>query len=501
MKRHRILLAGIFHETHTFVSEITTLADFEIRRGSRLIARRGDASMIDGFLEVAEREGWEVVPVCEYSATPSGTVDQAVLDAFLAELDRGLRDALAAGGLDGVWLALHGAMVATATIDPEGETLALIRSVPGAEDLPVFGVFDLHATFTDKMAANANALVAYRENPHTDARESAVRSAGLLARALREGRLPSMRARRAPVLWAPPGTATADRPMRDLEALARELEAGNPDFRVVNVIAGYAFSDVPDVGVSFSVATVGDPAEADAALDRLVELAVELRELGVTREWDIDEAIVRVKDAPGGPHLIVEPADNIGGGGPGDLTTVLRAFLRHGLENAAVAIADPRALAALEGARRGEMRRIAIGGKSSPLDDGPVELDVTLVSRSDGAFDLEDRHSHSAARGVHVEMGPCAVVTAAGGRITILLTSKKTAPNDLGQWRSQGIPPETLRFIGVKAAVAHRQAYDRIAASSHTVRTPGPCTSDLPGLPYRNIRPGVFPLDPPWRPT
>jgi microcystin degradation protein MlrC len=62
------------------------------------------------------------------------------------------------------------------------------------------------------------------------------------------------------------------------------------------------------------------------------------------------------------------------------------------------------------------------------------------------------------------------------------------------------VQPEALRFIGVKAAVAHRQAYDRIAASSHTVRTPGPCTSDLPSLPYRNIRPGVFPLDPPWRP-
>ena len=495
MGPHRILLAGIFHETHTFVSEVTGMEDFEVRRGPALPARRGDGSMVDGFLEVAEREGWAVVPVCEYAATPSGTVDHAVLDAFLAELEQGLRTGLAEGGLAGVWLALHGAMVTTRSVDPEGDLLARIRAVPGAADLPVFGVFDLHATFTNKMAANADALVAYRNNPHTDARESAVRSADLLARTLRDGRRPVMRARRAPVLWAPPGTGTADRPMRDLEALARRLESENPDFRVVNVVGGYAFSDVPDVGVSFSVATVGDPADAEKALDRLVALAVELRGLGAPDEWDIDDAIARVKDAPGGPHVLVEPADNIGGGAPGDLTVVLRAFLRHGLGGAGVIIADPQAVAALADARPGETRRLLIGGRSSPLDLGPVELDVTFVSRSDGNFDLEDRHSHAAARGVHVAMGPSAVVTAADRRVTILLTSRKTAPFDLGQWRSQGVPPESLRFIGVKAAVAHRQAYDRISASSHTLRTPGPCTSDLKSLPYRRIRPGVFPLE------
>ena len=44
------------------------------------------------------------------------------------------------------------------------------------------------------------------------------------------------------------GTGTADRPMKDLEALARQLEAENADFWVVNVIGGYCFSDVPSAG-------------------------------------------------------------------------------------------------------------------------------------------------------------------------------------------------------------------------------------------------------------
>ena len=50
-------------------------------------------------------------------------------------------------------------------------------------------------------------------------------------------------------------------------------------------------------------------------------------------------------------------------------------------------------------------------------------------------------------------------------------------------------------MIGVKAAVAHRRAYDPIARRSFTVTTPGPCTSDLTRLPYKRVRRPVFPLN------
>jgi microcystin degradation protein MlrC len=493
MTKPRILLAGLFHETHTFVDEITGLDEFTTNRGAAVTARRGDGSTIDGFLEVAEAEGWEVVPVADFSALPSGTADHRVFELFWSELRAGLEAALADGGLDGIWLALHGAMVTTESVDPEGELLARIRKIPGAETLPLFGVFDLHATFTAAMAKNANGLVAYRENPHTDANESAVRSAQLLARALREGVLPHMVARNAPIIWAPTGVGTADRPMRDLEALARQIEAENPEIWTVNVVAGYSFSDIPDAGVAFSVTTTGSDADAKAALDRLENLAIELRELGIPTEWDLDAALTEVKTLSGGPYVIVEPSDNIGGGAPGDCTPVLRGFLRHGITNAAVAIADAAAVRALEGAKPGDKRTLSIGGKGSRLDPGPVELEVSFVSRSDGAFTLEDRNSHLAAmQGIHYNMGPSAVVEANG--IKILLSSRKTPPFDLGQLRSQGIIPEQLSVIGVKAAVAHRRAYDKIAKGSYTVTTPGPCTSALTTLPYQRLRKPVFPI-------
>ena len=96
--------------------------------------------------------------------------------------------------------------------------------------------------------------------------------------------------------------------------------------------------------------------------------------------------------------------------------------------------------------------------------------------------------------GLNVAMGPCAVVRHRG--LTLLLTSRKTPPFDLGQFRSQGIEPRGFAFIGVKAAVAHRRAYDPIAAASYYVDTPGPCSSNLARFSFRRLRRPVFPLDP-----
>ena len=490
MPRPRIFLAGIFHETHTFVTEVTGSRDFAVRRGAALLARKGDGSTIDGFLSVAEEQGWEVLAGPDYTALPSGTVDHAVFEAFWADLCDDLASADATGSIDAVWLSLHGAMVTTECVDAEGELLERLRRRPAIAGIPIFGVLDLHATATQAMAQYANGLVAYRENPHTDAREAAARSAQLLARALRHGVLPRTRSRVAPVLWPPTGTATADRPMRDLQAMARRFEAMHPAVWAINVFAGFAFSDVPDAGVAFSVISTDD-ALADWLLDQLVDEAIRLRDLGHPQEWALDDALTRIGDATGnGPVLVVEPADNIGGGAAGDSTIVLGAFLRHGIDNAAVAIADASAVRALSEAALGETCRLAIGGGSGAIGSSPLLVAATLISRSDGRFTLEDPHSHLAAsQGTSFDMGPSAVLQVNGVRV--LLNSRKTPPFDLGQFRSQGIQPETLRAIGVKAAVAHRQAYDKIACASYTVATLGPCASNLSLLPYRRLRQGV----------
>lgn len=487
----RVLLAGLYHETNTFGPEVTGAGRFTVRRGPELLACAGDGSPIDGFLEVAAEEGWTVVPALSAGAMPSGPVADAVFESFWTELAQAVGDA---PGLDAVFLALHGAMVTESLEDPEGELLQRLRALPSLAALPIFGVFDLHANVSPRMTAHANGLVAYRENPHVDARESACRAARLLARALRERRVPRMVHAAVPILWPPGGTGTADPPMAELEALARQLESDDPDLWAVNVAAGFAFADVFDAGVSFSAVTAGPDDRARAALARLAAKAEELREKGLADERSVDEVLAEILPVRRGPVLLVEPADNIGGGAPGDGTAILRALQRHRVGNSAVVINDPRAVRELGRVALGSTTNLAIGGKGWPLDEGPLPVGATLISRGDGRFTLEDRHSHLAAmQGIHVDMGPCAVLRADG--VTILLTSRKTPPFDLGQWRSQGIEPTSLSVIGVKAAVAHRRAYDPIAAASYRVRTPGPCASDLRTLPYRRVRRPVFPLD------
>ncbi|MCC6415023.1 MAG: M81 family metallopeptidase [Opitutaceae bacterium] len=490
----RVLFAGLFHETHTFVDGATAWSDFEVTYGDAILEKLGDASPTDGFLSTAAELGFEIIPTVDARATPSGIVEDEAFDEFWREFVARAAPALAAG-VDAIYLVLHGAMVTQSLTDPEGVLLERIRALPGAATVPIFGVFDLHANLTAKACALANGLVAYRENPHTDARESAVRAARLLGRALREKTTPRMAWHRVPIVWAPPGTGTATEPMLSLECFARELESTDPTVWACNIAPGFSFADTPDTGLSLSLIHTGNDADAQAALARGAALAWSLREQGNITYPPVDDVVAALPRDIAGPVLLVEPADNIGGGAPGDGTSVLRALLKHATPNALVCINDPAAVTALASLQPGETKRIAIGGRGSRLDPGPVEIDATLVSRSDGQFELVDKHSHLASmNGMHIAMGPSAVVRS--GAVTVLLTSRKTPPFDLGQYRSQGIEPKTFSVIGVKAAVAHRRGYDPITKATHYVDTPGPCTNNLVSLPWRHLSRPVYPLDP-----
>ena len=488
----RILIAGLVHETHCFVDRGTPETAFAFRTGDAILEMRGNGSQMAGLVDTAEALGWDLVPAVFAMADPSGVVADSVFERVWSTLVAHATDAVA-NGVDAVLLALHGAMVCASFADPEGELLRRLRQLPGLGDVPIFGSFDLHATFTDQMASHADCLICFRHNPHTDAYETSVRVVRLLQNSLADGRRPQMSNRVLPILWAPSGTGTAQAPMADLAALARRIEAETPSILAINVVAGFAYSDVRDAGVSISAAGYDAPAMT-AALDSMAALAWNVRSANASLPPPPAVVLDRILPVHDGPVVLVEPSDNIGGGAPGDGTGVLRALLQAGATGAAVAIADPEAVRSLSALATGERTTLAIGGRGSRLDAGPLTLEVTMRSRSDGRFRLEDPHSHLAVtEGMEIDMGPCAVVEAAG--VTILLTTRATPPFDLGQWRSQGVVPEEMKLIAVKAAVGHRQAYDPIAKASYTVETAGPCATDLTSLPYRHLRRPVFPLD------
>ena len=521
--RRRVLIAGLFHETHTFLTERTPWSSFSVRRGDEFFTARGDGSPLAGALDIADERGWEVIPTIDARATPSGTVEDNVFEQFWSELRAAAEPALQQG-LDGIYLVLHGAMATETIRDPEGELIRRLRALPNGNEVPIGGVLDLHGNISREFSENTQAFVAYRKNPHTDACEAARDGARLLDRVMNSDRWPVTLHAAPGIVWPPTGVGTDDDPMRSLEEMAREIERTHPDIAAVNVFASYSFADTPDTGVSFTAVTFGDPAECRSELQSLCDEATRRREQGNVVPPSLESVLPTVKaEVARGetPVAIVEPSDNIGGGSPGDMTHLFRALVSHGIGNSAVVINDPIAVAEVSAHPIGWNGSLMFGGRSDPRFDAPVTCDVELLSTSDGHFTLEDRHSHLASMcGTQIDMGPCAVVRFVGrpsqadssvdtasqpttgqpGKadlqgIRVLLTSRKTPPFDLGQLRSQGIIPESLSVIGVKAAVAHRRAYDPITKHSHTVNTLGPCTSDLRSLPFEQIRRPIYPLD------
>ncbi len=128
----RILIGGLMHETNTLNPRPTDLAAFracEWLEGEALLAgRRGTGSEIGGFLDVLEAApDVAVLPGTFGAALPAGRVADDVLEAVRA----GLARAAGGGPVDGVLLALHGAMVTASHDDGEGALLERLRAIVG----------------------------------------------------------------------------------------------------------------------------------------------------------------------------------------------------------------------------------------------------------------------------------------------------------------------------------------------------------------------------------
>ena len=63
----KIFLSGIYHETHTFLSQPTTLNDFIINIGDDIIKEnKGNGSPTDGFIEFALQKNWDIISGKEF---------------------------------------------------------------------------------------------------------------------------------------------------------------------------------------------------------------------------------------------------------------------------------------------------------------------------------------------------------------------------------------------------------------------------------------------------
>ena len=94
--------------------------------------------------EVATKEGFTLIEGTAAWADPAGPINRLAYESLRDEILGQLRAALP---IDGVVLALHGAMVADGYDDPEGDFLSRIREIVG-QDMLICAELDPHSHLT-----------------------------------------------------------------------------------------------------------------------------------------------------------------------------------------------------------------------------------------------------------------------------------------------------------------------------------------------------------------
>ena len=488
----RIAVGGIVHETNAFAPTQTGLEAFarqSFHVGSDLLNQlQGTPTPIGGMLRGLVAFGAQVVPTLYAAAMPSGLVTRETYDALLTQLLDALRAALP---LDGILLALHGAMAAVGQDDCEGEILEQVRSLVGP-NCPVVATLDMHANVSPKMVEAAHLLVAYNTNPHVDAAERGAEAAQLIHRLLKEDLRPTTTLVRPPLLLSALATRTERPPLRPAHQRACVMRK-DPRVIVVSLLGGFAYVDTPFTGMSVVVSTNGAPELAQSLAQELAQIAWDNREVANETGLSVGEAVRRALAAPRGPVILADVGDNIGGGSSGDGTFLLAELHKAGAQDAVVVLADPQAVDQAVCAGVDATVEMAVGGKTDAWHGEPEWVRAEVECLTDGRFAVNPHDHFAAFYGREVNMGRCAVLRWEG--IRILLTERKTPPGDLAQLRSQGIVPEAQRIIVVKSPVAFRAAYESIAAEILVVDTPGLCTANLTRFRYTKLSRPVFPLD------
>jgi microcystin degradation protein MlrC len=484
----RIAVGGIFHETNTFVADPTTLADFhtyQFAAGPDLLGWRSTRSEIGGFLTGCAAQGWEPLPSLFAAALPAGLVDHAAFDSLTSQLIDGLTSA---GRPDGVLLCLHGAMATTQSPDADGEVLTRLAAALGP-DVPVVVTLDFHANTGDAMTGNADALLGYDTYPHVDMYDRGLEASGVLAEILRTGQRRRAVHRKVGLITPPQVQYTDLPPMQAIMKRIHDIESAEDV--TITVTPGFPYADVDCMGLSV-VTSSPDPACAAQVAATVADDVLARAEDFSYEAYPVAEAVrlALAADEPG-PVVLVDSADNVGGGGPGDGTAILAEWLAQKGTGLAVVIADPAAVARAVEAGIGAQVRLEIGGHTDNRHGSPIPVTGTLRLISDGTY----VHRGSYATGITTRMGRSVVLESSGN--TILLTERRVMPFDAQQLLSVGVSPRHCRALVVKSAIAWRAAYGEYASQVIEVDAPGVCTAnlrrlDLPEARYGMIRPQVI---------
>ena len=472
----RVAVAAFQHETCTFCPGGDTKVEDWTRlrpplQGEELLEHDG---YVRGFTKwVREYGDIEVVPLTSPAGVFGGSSRswnaQEAFDHFLDEMVEELRAAMP---VDGVYLALHGAMAVRNVPRPEAEIARRFRQVVGP-DVPIAGTFDLHGNEDAEFLKWADFAFVTKRYPHYDAGIQGGRAARALRRTMMGDYRPVSATRKPGVITATVLQWTGQSPSMDIMERARRWEARAPDV-FVSIFYGYPWSDVPDVGATVHVITNGDQELADRVADDMNDFMWRVREeFSLGKFPPPEEAAQIVKEAVAAGEVPVAVGDH--SDRPGDATHILKAFEDAGIGRVLYgAISDPDVLDALAESRAaaGDDFDMDVGG-FTPSGGTPARITGSLLYLGEG-------FGYQRVAAVAFGEGNLVFITPAYTQIT-----------DPEIFRIGPVDPDEYDVFVVKSRVHFRRGFDEtgFAKTIVVVEAPAPYvgTTFLDALPYENV--------------
>ena len=485
----RIAIAGFAHESNTFASQPTRLEDFSIYEGEEILPQYGNTfHEVAGYIAGAKEYDFELHPIIEAGATPSGTVTREAYEEVTGRILQGLKNG---PELDGVLLALHGAMVAEDFPQADGETVRRVREAMGP-DFPIAVTHDYHANVPPQLVEEADALIIYKTNPHIDQRERGLQAASILTRTIRGEVRPTSAIVKPEVLFNIYFHNTSRPPMEPLMRAAIELEK-EPGILGCSIAGGYQYADVPWMGPSIAVITDGDEERARREAEQLGERMWAGREELIAKVADPAAAVKEAMTSEKFPVALMDFGDNIGGGSAGDSTFILEQLLEQQADGWVVTLWDPEAVAACASAGIGGRVSLQVGGKTDDMHGATQNVEGKVRTLHDGSYEETERR-HGGGR--NIDQGLPAVVAVEAGEPgkggLLLLNSVRAMPNSIHQITCVGIQPHQQKILAAKGAVAPRAAYEPVSARVIEVDSGGATAIHRPHEEYELARKSLY---------
>jgi microcystin degradation protein MlrC len=486
----RIAIGGWQHETNTFA---TIRVDYQsfisadewpgIQQGDSLVDGVREVHLpITGAIQALEESGHEIVPLLWCSATPCSYVTREAFEKIADRMIELLEQSLP---VDGIYLDLHGAMVAEHLQDGEGEILSRMRDTVGPE-IPIFVSLDLHANVTPKMVQHATVLDIFRTYPHIDMGETGYRIARYLCDHI-ETPSEIHKAYAQIDFLIPLNTGcTLIEPCQTLYSEMPDLLSDSVSS--ISFACGFHLSDIFDVGPAV-VAYGRDQEQVNQAVQTLITRINASKKNFHEKIWPAEEGVAEAKrclEKPGNTVVMADTQDNPGGGGAGDTVGVLKAMIKHNLGNAVFGVINDKwVAAAAHAAGIGNIIDIDLGGKAGIEGQETLACNATVINLSDGRFIA----TGPMYKGAHMELGATTLLEISGIKVVVCSRAVQTA--DQAHFRHLGIDPSEFDFVAVKSSVHFRNDYQQMATTILILSSPGEVYADPSTLTYSNIRSGV----------